>query len=173
MIERNSEEIWLLGAQWECVCMVQFRMSPNAPRQPVIALYSWTAHPHWSQIHHAATQRQRGVTAFVKVPGKGFLSRKMTPVNAAKWHNPAPTTQLSGEEGGHPSHTPVTTLWPWRSPRTLHVTAWLGMSLWFALIIECFPRQTMSCTRDLISIVYSGSLTCLPPPTLIYHSREA
>lgn len=138
-------------------------MSPNASQQPVIALYSSTAHPHWSQIHHAAIQRQTVVTTVLKV-----LSRKMTPIDAAKWNNSVPTTQLSGERGDHSSHTVVTAFWPLRSSWTQHVPPWLGMSLWLALMIECSPHQTKPYyTRDASPYSKMCFHTCLPPPALI------
>lgn len=120
MIDSNSEEVWVAGVRWKCLSL---RMSPDAPQQPVTALYSSTAHPHWSQIHHAATQRQTVVT---------------TSANDVILYQPH-NCQERREISPHIVAAP----WPLRSPWTQHVPPWLSMSLWLALMIECFPCQTM------------------------------
>lgn len=76
-----------------------------------------------------------------KSPGEGSLSRNTTPVDAAndvilyQPHNCQERREIS-------PHI-VAALWPLRSPWTQHVPPWLSMSLWLALMIECFPCQTM------------------------------
>lgn len=106
-----------------------------------------------------------------KSPGEGFLSTEMTLIDAAKWHKSVPTTHTCQERRETTPHT-VTALWPLRSPWTQHVPPWLGMSLWLALMIECFPRQNMYYTRDASPWSEVRSLTCLPPAyTPVYHGR--